>query len=286
MSNSLIADSGATKTDWCLVLANGNTQLFHTDGISPHYQTEDEIYHTLNTQLLPLLESIAPIEQLYFYGTGCSSEANQTRVAAALSRAFPVTSACEVNHDLLGTARALFGTQTGMVGILGTGSNAALYQAPNKLNAALPNLGFWLGDEGSAGFFGKQLVIDYMHGQMPGPMQRDFQQRYHINLETLLENVYQKPFPNRYLAGFAPFLQIHDSEPYCSGLLRQGFGLFLDKYICALPDYTQHPLGLSGSVALHHQVLLGQLCKSRGIKLSKVLQSPIEGLVNYHRQTA
>ena len=31
----LIADSGSTKTHWCLMAANGHCEEFFTDGINP-----------------------------------------------------------------------------------------------------------------------------------------------------------------------------------------------------------------------------------------------------------
>ena len=52
----LIADSGSTKTDWCVV-ENGESILrFKTRGMNPFFQTEEEIGKEIEAGLLPSLK--------------------------------------------------------------------------------------------------------------------------------------------------------------------------------------------------------------------------------------
>ena len=50
----LIADSGSTKTDWCLA-DETQTIAFKTAGINPFFQTDDEIRKILSREVLERL---------------------------------------------------------------------------------------------------------------------------------------------------------------------------------------------------------------------------------------
>lgn len=51
----LIADSGSTKTDWCVVREGRPVRRFETDGTNPFFQAPEQIERTLVSQLLPRL---------------------------------------------------------------------------------------------------------------------------------------------------------------------------------------------------------------------------------------
>ena len=53
----LIADSGSTKTDWCLVEHGEVLQQIFTKGTNPFFQSEEEIGNEIVTNLLPQLKS-------------------------------------------------------------------------------------------------------------------------------------------------------------------------------------------------------------------------------------
>ena len=48
----LIADSGATKTDWCFGNTLHDCQVVHTEGINPFHLTEEKIKQLLQESLL------------------------------------------------------------------------------------------------------------------------------------------------------------------------------------------------------------------------------------------
>ena len=66
----LIADSGSTKTDWCVVEKGKLIQQISTKGINPFFQSEEEISNEIATALLPQLTTHA-FDAVYFYGAGC-----------------------------------------------------------------------------------------------------------------------------------------------------------------------------------------------------------------------
>jgi len=67
----IIADSGATKTDWCLINGAGEVQTVQTVGLNPYFLDEDEILNVLRKDLYPYLDN-KKVEQVYFYGAGCA----------------------------------------------------------------------------------------------------------------------------------------------------------------------------------------------------------------------
>ena len=69
----LIADSGSTKTDWCVVLNGAVIKRLGTKGINPFFQSEEEIQQKLTASLLPQLPE-GKFNAVYFYGAGCTPE--------------------------------------------------------------------------------------------------------------------------------------------------------------------------------------------------------------------
>src|SRR5436190_17332793 len=103
----LIADSGSTKTDWVLVDENLSRHSFVTKGINPFLLGTEQIENILVTEIHIGIDK-ALIKQIYFYGAGCSDEARCRIVVEALKKFFSNAS-IEINHDLLGAARAMCG---------------------------------------------------------------------------------------------------------------------------------------------------------------------------------
>lgn len=118
----LIADSGSTKTTWCLISdkrPNENERYVTGVGINPVRDDEAAINSALNG--VDLLSS-SEINEVHFYGAGCIPT-TITIMERVLSKRFPDAS-IEVASDLLGAARALCGKEEGIACILGTGSNS------------------------------------------------------------------------------------------------------------------------------------------------------------------
>src|SRR4030095_5267843 len=199
----LIADSGSTKCEWCF-LSNGRKQIIETQGASPYFLNEIQIAEMMRKELLPALKNKKPGD-IYFYGTGCAAAANRAMVKRAIKKVFP-QAGVEVEHDLTGAARALCGMKKGIVVILGTGSNSGYYDG-KKIVRNSPGLGYVLGDEGSGAYLGKKVLQYYLYKTFDEELAFKFEAKYkEINAVEILENIYKKPFPNRYLATFTLFL--------------------------------------------------------------------------------
>jgi len=274
----LIADSGSTKTHWCVTDNAVVVKNIFTKGINPFYQTEDEILSEVNLHLIPQVQGLQ-IDEIFFYGTGCSFPEKKAMVSRALGHHFKGI-VIEIESDLLGAARSLFGRNEGIACILGTGSNSCLYDGKTIVENVSP-LGFMLGDEGSGAVLGKKLVADCLKNQLPAELKAKFMAQYELTPELILENVYKKPFPNRFLAGFAPFLLQNIEEPAIFNLVYDSFDEFFVRNVMQYP-LEGLKVGFIGSIAFHFKDTLEIVASERGIEVAAIEQSPMNGLVRQH----
>jgi glucosamine kinase len=160
----LIAESGSTKTDWRVISPEGQISQYKTVGFNPYYQTAENIADELRKNLLPNLLNTS-ISEVYFYGTGITNDEKAEVIKDAIRSVFPHVQIIEAHSDMLAAARALCGHEAGIACILGTGSNSCMYDGGN-ISFQVPPLGFWLGDEGSGGHLGKQLILSYLQNSI------------------------------------------------------------------------------------------------------------------------
>ena len=274
----LIADSGSTKTNWCLVEQGQIVSEIITDGINPFYQTDMEIIALLDDQLIPKLEN-TDIDRIFFYGAGCSFPEKKILVSRGLVRFFG-NSMIEIQSDLLGAARSLFQQEKGIACILGTGSNSCYYDGKDITQNVSP-LGFILGDEGSGAVLGKLFLADCLKNQLPPELKKEFLSRYELTPEIILDAVYKKPFPNRFLAQFTHFLAEKIEEPSVFNLVYDSFDAFLVRNVMQYP-LEDMKVGCIGSVAYYFRDTLEIVASERRIEISDIIQNPMEGLVKFH----
>ncbi len=275
----LIADSGSTKTDWSIV-DNGNfVKSVFTKGINPFFQSEQEIADELTKSLLPEING-TPIKSIVFYGAGCIPE-KQPIVKNAINRILP-DSKIEVNTDLLAAAHGVCGKEAGIVCILGTGSNSCFYNG-REIVANVSPLGFILGDEGSGAVLGKLLVGDILKNQLSEQLKEKFFNQYNLTLPQIIERVYRKPFPNRFLAGFSPFLAENIDEPQIKAIVEGSFRSFFTRNVMQY-EYQKYPVHFVGSVAFHYQEILKTVATACGIQIGRIMKQPMEGLISFHAE--
>ncbi|MCE5332313.1 MAG: ATPase [Bacteroidales bacterium] len=274
----LIIDSGSTKTEWLVVENSVVVKRIFTKGINPFYQTESEIKSEIEYFLIPELGELS-ISQIYFYGAGCSFPEKKATVCNALGFYFkhiPI----EVQSDLLAAARSLFGAEKGIACILGTGSNSCYYDGSEIVNNVSP-LGFILGDEGSGAVLSKTFVSDCLKNQIPADLRIAFMNEYHLTAEGILEDIYKKPFPNRYLAAFTPFLSEHISESSVYDIVYAGFVSFFKRNVMQY-DFQTMKTSFIGSVGFYFKDLLLKAAAECGVTVDAVEKSPMPGLIKYH----
>ena len=277
----LIADSGSTKTDWRMIASTGEISQARTVGFNPYFQDTDSIATELAKSLKPAVNEA--ITEVYYYGTGCGTESSCAIVRQAIQQVFSEATTVSVASDLLGAARALCGHEVGIACILGTGSNSCYYDG-EQISYQIPNLGFWLGDEGSGGNLGKTLVTNYLLKDLAPDLEAKFEKRFpNTTRDLVLENAYKKPFPNRYFASFSKFLFDNRSHPQAYRLVYDSFDLFFQKYICKYPDYKQLKIHFTGSVAFYYSDILRQVANDKGVTVKNIMETPIAGLTLYHQ---
>ena len=274
----LIADSGSTKVDWRAIKDDGSIVEISTEGINPVFITPEEIVKILSQKLLPV---IGPgVKNVYFYGAGVVSPQLIATLSESFKKVFPESETFAAS-DVLAAARALCGHNPGIACIMGTGSNSCFYNGENIAKNVRAG-GFILGDEASGGVLGKKLISDFIKGLLPAHIQAEFDKRYDLDYMKVVEKVYKQPMPSRFLASFAPFINEFIADPYMENLVNTSFDEFFKRNISQY-DYKNHTVNFVGSIAYYFKDKLVAAAERNGMKVGRVLKTPIEGLVEYHK---
>jgi len=275
----IVADSGSTKTDWRIHTKSHGIREIQTIGLNPYFLTVEEITLVLEKGLHPFLNK-KEAARVFFYGSGCSHAEQILKIETALANFFSKADV-SVESDLLGAARALCGDMAGIVGILGTGSNTCVYNG-QKIVKQILSLGYILGDEGSGAVLGKKVLKSVLSGKMPKELVLDFKKDYPFSEDSILGEVYSQPFPNRFLASYAPFAVKHLKDEWMKMLIHDHFTDFFDQMITIYEDYHEYTLNIAGSIAWYLQPVLEELCMEYKMSLGNVIKRPIDDLVKYH----
>ena len=276
----LIADCGSTKIDWCILKGDKLVKQFFTTGVNALLMPEDKIRATFETELKPQVEG-SEIFEVYYYGAGCLSEEICSNVSRSIASVIPSATTISVNSDLLAAARALCGRNPGIACILGTGSNSCYYDGEKICDNVSP-LGYILGDEGSGPVLGKLLVGDVLKKQLPAELCEKFLKQFNLDRMKIIENVYKKPAPNRFLASLSPFLIQNIEEPAIHRLVLNAFKSFFVRNIENYANFKEVPVSFVGSVGFYYREVLDEAAKALDITIGTVIKSPMEGLLKYH----
>lgn len=274
----LVADSGSTKTEWCLAENGKRVKTILTKGINPVFENEEAISQELKVGLMPELKGFT-IDEVHFFGAGCAYESVNKIVENAVSSLLNVP--VEVQSDLLCAARALFGKGKGIACIMGTGSNSCYYDGMRIVRNVSP-LGFILGDEGSGAVLGKLLVGACLKNQLGAGMEKKFLERFHLTRPEIIDRVYRKPFPNRFLAGLSIFLHENIELPEVRSLVREAFDSFFLRNVMQYPDYHMLKVSFTGSIAYYYQDILKEVAAGRGLHVGTIVKAPMEGVLAYY----
>ena len=278
-----IAESGSSKTNWVILEGSKKVDEFITSGFNPYVQSREQISEIVKNEVHKVLKD-KDVSDIFFYGAGCSSEENIKLMYSCFKSFFNMTEP-HIQHDLLASCRALWHNEKGIAAILGTGSNSCVYDGQDVLDN-MPALGFILGDEGSGAHMGKQLVIDFIYKKQDSAISEKLRIDYKLDKDYILDKVYKKPTPNRWLASFAPFIRDNTDNEYIHKLVMNAFRAFFEYHICCYPGYQTMNIAAVGSVAYHFQDYLQEVAKEYGCILAKVIKNPIEELVKYHSPKA
>jgi N-acetylglucosamine kinase-like BadF-type ATPase len=276
----IIADSGSTKTNW--VITEGRKIVFQktTPGFNPVYYPGSVLDVSIN-EIAPSL-NLGHVNEIYYYGTGCSSTTSNKIVQELLRKHF-TKAKIEVNGDLFGAARALFGNEKGIASILGTGSSSCIFEN-HQIVQAVPSLGYLLADEGSGAHLGKLLLNAFFKNDLPPSLHEKFARQYGLEPETFIPQLYAREKPNTYIASFVPFIIQNKKEPFIAELIINALYTFFQEIILKYPNYQSYDLGFAGSVAFIFKDFLSMIAEEFNLSICKIIQNPIDDLVKFHME--
>lgn len=280
MPNILLAESGSTKTDWCLIRKRGKPVYFKTSGINPYLQSRETIQKLL-TEELAWDDSIHKADRLCFYGAGAGRPLQQGQLKDVLSDHFKIN-VVDVQGDLLAAARALCQGAKGIVCILGTGSNSCYFDG-QSIQEQQTSLGYIAGDEGSGNHMGKRVLQYYAYKTFDEELKAGFEILFGNDVGQILHRLYNAPFPNRYLAGLVQLLVKNRGHFMVENIIEDSLNDFFHVHILKYKQSWKEPLYFTGSIAHEFDDVLLSLCQQYELDFGGVSQSPLAGLVRYHK---
>ncbi|ERJ59546.1 N-acetylglucosamine kinase [Sphingobacterium paucimobilis] len=276
----IIADGGSTKTNWCLLDDNQKKIYFNTEGYNPYFVGSDYIVNSLKKGL-PQDLPLDKITEVNYYGAGVHNEEKAKIVEEAFRVLFP-NAKIEIGHDLLAAARALLGKESGFAAILGTGTNSCIYDG-NEITHNINSAAYILGDEGSGSYIGKKLLTDFVRGLMPEDVSKVFFETYKLTPDEIMDSVYTKPLANRFCASFSKFVYDNNVNiEYTRQIVDDSFEAFFANLVSKYPDYQNYTFNCIGSVGYNFRNVLEEKALQYGMKIGKILRSPIDDLVKFH----
>ena len=275
----LIADSGSTKTTWTLLEDQRIVASVLTAGMNPYFITSETVEAILRADLVPNIPANF-VREIHFYGAGCSTENNNNMLQDAMKLFFRKASV-SVYHDILGAARSLLGKGKRIACILGTGCNACYYDG-EEVFSKVPSLGYLYGDEGAGSNLGKTFMEKYLKDKLPDEIRIEFEQQYKLSLEDILNALYNRPFPNRFLASFSEFIAPRKDHPFFHDLVKKSFQSFIDEQVRKYPDHENLTISFVGSIAWYYRDILQEVAAENDLHVGIILKSPMEGLIRFH----
>lgn len=276
----VVVFSGSRYADWRIADKNRVLHGFRTSGINSYIQDDRYILQLLNKST-HLINNAEKIRKIYFFGAGASSPERQEKIEHVFMQFFK-NAKVKASHDVLASAISTFGDEKGIIGIIGSGSNAAYYNG-KKL---LPNnygLGYILADEGSTNWLGRQLLKDFLTDTMPTGIQEKLLHRYNLDRRLILDRIYYNPNPNLFLTSFADFIYEHREEPYVAQHIKKGLEIYIKTYLIPLSEtYPDHQFNFTGSVASNYADTLRELGNEYGLSIGEIIKEPVQNLVKYY----
>ena len=283
----LIVESGATKTSWRALCDDGSVRCVRTEGLSP---TCLDLEHTqgIVRKAVPQLNPEGKhVDEVFFYGAGLVSPESSAPLAAALEMWCPMAQV-HFYSEILAAARALFGDGSGVVDIMGTGSNSCLYKNGEIVRNIRPG-GYILGDEGSGVSLGRAFLADFVKGLLPAEVEEGFVKEFGLDYSQIVRKVYKEQAASAFMASLAPFILSYKDNPYVRMLIEDCLESFVKRALVRYADGTQcagaNDVGVVGSFGCACEDMLRVIGARYGLDFVKFIKSPVDELVTYHGLT-
>ena len=273
-----IVDSGSTKGDWVLWGPDVEEVQLSTMGFNP-YLVDFEMYREDLWQHPVIKNQYNNIQQLFFFAAGIGNPAKKEQSERMLQGMFP-KAALVVDSDLLAAAWACAGNKPAILGILGTGSNACVYDG-HRITQLTTSLGWILGDEGSGSHLGKQLLRHFTYGNLPPDLHELFVEKYRLDLPSVLQLLYHTERPNTRIAQYTEFLYQHRSQPFVHDLIIASFKGFVENHLEKFSQFGSLPIHFIGSIAFHFKEELREALGYFDVQPYRIIQKPIQLLKQF-----
>jgi len=278
----LIVDSGSTKTDWIAIDNQGN-EVFETQtrGLNPT-MLSNEILNERIRNNFDIYNNRDKVEKIYFYSAGLGVDSTKQRILKVFKTIFK-NSDYDVKEDTYAAIYSVVDKGVpAIVNIIGTGSNCTYFDG-NEISQKVNSLGYVLMDYASGNYYGKYLIRAYYFNKMPEKLREEFNKKFDLSANTIKENLYRKENPNTYLASFAKFIIDNKSDSYFKDIIEKGLRRFIEYQIMQFDNYKSVDIHYVGSIGYYLKEDIIKVGKEYGLKTSKFVKKPIEGLVNYHK---
>ena len=275
----IIADSGSTKCSWAICDKNGQiVERCSTIGFNPYFIKSSQVLnHLQNSDLKEIKDNV---DEVYFYGAGCSSKKMNDIIEKPFIEFFS-NAQVNIHHDLDAACYSMYDGEPAITGILGTGSNSCLFDG-EKIYENAPSLGFMLGDEASGNNFGKKLLCLYFNNVLDEDLKQKYEETYETDIAQINSNVYNNSRANVYLAKFFPFVSENKGHPQMHTLIMKTLDEFFKLHICCFEDFKKVKVNFIGSVAFFLKEEIEKVAQKYNCEIGHVVKNPIDRLIKYH----
>lgn len=275
----LIVESGSTKSDWVLSDYQGNLKnRFHTEGINPILLDRKEILSIISSNQ-ELLKNFEKVSEIFFYAAGCGTKETDNKMKEIFQKLLSPSAEIIIKGDMAAAVYSVT-SEPAVVCILGTGSNSCFFDGKNIVQK-MPSLGYLLDDAGSGNAIGREILRSYYLEKMPRHLRRIFDHAFNMELEFVLTQLYQKSFPNRYLASFTKIAIQHLDKPFFQDLIKRNIRYFLVENLQPYKEELQrYPIHFIGSVGYYCRNIIEEELLQLNYKPGNFVKSPIDALVD------
>lgn len=270
----ILVESGATKSDWRVI---GTGRRFLRPGMNVSTMSPENVGKILRESFRD--EGIQRLDGFYLYTAGVVTDEIRAALTELIRKEVEVGD-IDIQDDLVGAARSVCGRQSGIVAILGTGSNTCFYDG-KAISRKVYSGGYVIGDDGSGATLGKLFLADFIKGLIPAAVAEDFASRFDASYAAIVEGVYRSVSPSGYLGSLAPFILSHYDDPHIRKMVDGNFQAFIDKSLLRY-DTASYPVGVVGGFGNACKEIFTRLCEASGIRISRFVPEPVTGLLEYH----
>lgn len=291
----LLAESGATKTDWFLFTPDYIVSSIETASLNPTTKSVSEILAILST-VSDRIGGPEVVSMISFYGSGLGTDTRRAEIRSLLNTTFPASSVT-VLSDLDGAGHAFYGTDSaGLFCILGTGS-ACCYHDGSRVTDRAGGHGYLFGDEAGSVDLGRVVVKSALDGNLSYAAVRDLKDTFReeveadeggdVDLLDLRDAIYSAHNPSQRLAQLSEFVKkrVDEGCGEMAAIVRERLDMFFE---CSVTPMVEKREGASvhvtGSLAVAFEDMVREAGNRCGVQIGRVMGRTGSELVRRHQE--